>query len=151
MPTIAWAELKTFELKQEAGPHRIVEPWIAAVGDLAEATLIRISATGTWSPLAGLPQCQPDGLAGMSYPEAGLVITDCAVGALIGRVGGSSASLKAATADPTAGETKPFPIGKCCFLRLPQNALGPIFIGFNCLPRPLNLVEIKVTFESARL
>jgi hypothetical protein len=151
MPTIAWTELTRYQLAQGAAAHRIDAPWIAVVHDLAEATLIRISATGTWSPLAGLPQCQPDGLVGMSYPEAGLVITDCAVGALIGRVGGSSASLKAATADTTAGETKPFPIGKRCVLRLPQNALGPIFIGFNCLARPVNVVSIEVTFESAHV
>ncbi len=113
--------------------------------------MLRIRATGRWAPFAGLPKCGPDGLAGIPYPETGLVVPDCPLGALIGRIGGSSASLKSPTAEPaTTGETKPFAIGSHCVIRLPEKAIGPLFIGFNSLSRPVLLDTLDIQFESAR-
>jgi hypothetical protein len=88
----------------------------------------------------------------MSYPDTGLILSDCSVGALLGRIGGSSASTKAALADPAAaGETKPFPIGRSSIFRLPEKAIGPLFVGFNCLLRPVRIETIDVRVETARV
>jgi hypothetical protein len=127
------------------------QAWLFVLEGFGEANILRIKATGKWTPLEGLPACGPDGLMSMNYPDTGLILSDCSVGALLGRIGGSSASIKAASADPAAGETKPFPIGTSCIYRLPEKAIGPLFVGFNCLSRPVRIDTIDVSVETARI
>jgi hypothetical protein len=152
MPAIQWINAPTTLPAFGANPpFEIQQPWLAALDSFGESTLLRVRAEGSWTPFEGLPACGPDGLAGVSYPETGLVITDCLVGALIGRIGGSSATLKAASADTAnTGETKAFAIGSYCVLRIPEKALGPLFIGFNSLARPVRLQSLTLTLETAR-
>jgi hypothetical protein len=112
--------------------------------------MLRLTATGRWTPLSGLPECGPDGLTGISFPDDRLIVGDCSAGALIGRIGGSSASLKATYADTASGESKPFPIGSHCVLKLADKASGPLFIGFNILTRPVTLAQLDLRIESTR-
>ena len=155
MPSITWTQIPNTLLTTSLPsppPCAVSQGWLLVLEGFGEANILRIKATGRWTPLEGLPACGPDGLMSMSYPETGMILSDCSVGALLGRIGGSSASIKAASADPVvAGETKPFPIGTTCIYRLPEKAIGPLFVGFNCLSRPVRIDSIAVSVETARI
>lgn len=139
MITLNWTTIDTF--KQT--PQEIISPWIMAKVDLGAATtyLMLVTKKGKWTALAGLPNCEADGLTGQSFPDDRLLMADCAVGALIGRIGGSSASLKAAAPATDSGESKPFAVGRFTIVKLPANAVGPLYLGFNILFRPIKIVE----------
>jgi hypothetical protein len=141
MITLTWASIATFKL-----PKRdIVEPWLPALEDIGAATTyLKFKATGKWTAMAGLSPCGPDGLVGQSFPDDRLIVTDCAVGALIGRIGGSSATLKGALAAADAGEAKSFPVGSYTVIKLPEKVIGPLYLGFNVLLRPLKLESLDV-------
>lgn len=139
----AFALLHTYS---EPTARSVIEPWIVALDSLpADATHLRLVATkGEWTPLAGLGSCGPNGLLTSALDDARLIVTDCPAGALIGRVGGSSASLKSPAVDAAAGESKPFPVGSHAVMKLPAGALGPLFLGFNMMFRPFSLVSLEV-------
>lgn len=135
-----------FHTYSEPAPRSVVEPWIVALDLLpADATYLRLIATrGEWTPLAGLGTCGPNGLLTSALTDDRLIVTDCPAGALIGRIGGSSASLKSPTPDTAAGESKPFPVGSHVLLKVPAGALGPLYLGFNMMFRPFSLVSLEV-------
>jgi len=139
---VAWTKLPTFDL----APSDIVEPWKVALEDWSAATAyLKIKASGAWTAMAGLPKSGPDGVIGQSFAnDQLLVVADCPVGALIGRIGGSSATLKAAAPASDSGESKPFAIGAFTVVKLPANAVGPLYVGFNILLRPLELENLSV-------
>jgi hypothetical protein len=149
MVKIVWDEtpLKTFSLGK--ANEEITAAWLTALEELdGEKTHLKFVTTkGSWAPMKGLPPCDADGSVGQSFPDTSLIVADCAVGALIGRVGGGSASLKAVAAATDGGETKPFAIGKFAIIKIPANAFGPVFVGFNVLTRPVVLAadgEIQI-------
>jgi hypothetical protein len=144
MTVIKFAELAA--ISQEN--LEIAEPWLVALEELGVSTYLKLVVTGSWTPMAGLGSCGPDGIHTSAIPDDRLILTDCPAGALIGRVGGSSASLKAAT--PDAGESKPFAIGSYAVVKLPDNAVGPLFVGFNILIRPLKLEKLEVVILGGR-
>lgn len=120
-------------------------PWLMVLEDLVGlATYLRFRASGVWTTMAGLPGCGPDGLVGQSFPDDRLIVPDCPVGALIGRIGGSSATLKAAAPAADSGESKPFPIGCNAVIKLPDKVVGPLFIGFNILLRPIHVERLTL-------
>ena len=143
MISLTWNAIGKFRLgKEEPG---VVAPWLLALEDLGAATTyLKLKAKGKWIPMAGLSACGPDGLTGQSFDDTRLLVADCPVGALIGRIGGSSASLKTLTPSVDAGEGKPFPIGCYALLKLPVNVVGPLFIGFNIVLRPMPLESLEV-------
>lgn len=94
--------------------------------------------------MEGLSSCEPDGLTGQSFPDDRLFVTDCPLGALIGRIGGSSAGLKVPAPATDAGETKPFPVGAYAVVKIPEKTAGPLYLGFNILSRPLRLESLEV-------
>lgn len=141
MLTLNWSEIKKIDLAAQD----VAAAWTVALEALDPALkYVRFKAAGKWTAMAGLPTCGPDGLIGQSFPDDRLILTDCSVGALIGRIGGSSATLKGPTT-PDGGETKPFPIGCETVVKLPDNATGPIYFGFNILVRPLKLETLELT------
>ena len=109
--------------------------------------------------MSGLPECGPDGIVGLTFPNERLIVADCAVGALLGRIGGSSATLKAAApadaksdagaAKPESDEPKPFAIGTHTVIGLPEKGVGPLFVGFNILLRPVQVRALTLTIESS--
>jgi hypothetical protein len=134
--TLTWSALPKVTWQAQD----IEVPWVMALDDLwGTKGYLRLRATGLWTPLAGLPDCGPDGLAGQPFPEDRTILPDCPVGALIGRIGGSSATLKAAAPATDAGESKPFAIGSYAVLKLPDKVVGPLFVGFNIVLRPIRL------------
>jgi hypothetical protein len=141
MITLTWTPISIFKLSQQD----VVAPWLMAQEDLGAATTyLKLKAKGNWTAMAGLPPCGPDGLIGQSFSDDRLLVTDCSVGALIGRIGGSSASLKSATTVADSGEGKPFPIGVHALLKLPEKFVGPLYLGFNILLRPMKLESLEV-------
>lgn len=144
MINITWRPVYAVTLLAQS----VTVPWLMVLEDLGSATsYLKLRTTGTWTALAGLSECGPDGLAGQSFPDDRLIVSDCSVGALIGRIGGSSATLKAQTPAADSGEGKPFPLGCYTVLKLPDKFVGPLFIGFNILLRPIRLDRLDIDIE----
>ena len=98
-------------------------------------------ATGSWTALPGLlAPCEPDGLAGLILPADRVVLPDAPPGALIGRIGGSSAGLKADGA---------FVIGSSCVVAVPTGSIGPLFVSFNITGRPVQVANIQIEVNGA--
>jgi hypothetical protein len=136
MITVSWTILGVFEVAK----GRLPSLWSVAHPLLSPGvTHLWFAATGACLPMPGLQECGPDGLMSQPFPEDRLVLGNCAVGALIGRIGGSSATLKAAPPSPDVGEGLPFPIGCHAVVRVPENAIGPLFLGVNILFGPVTL------------
>lgn len=149
---IKWAELTTFEISKD---RDVFEPWILVAETLRDATHLQIKAQGSWAAMGGsLTVCEPDGHAGLPVASERLIVTDCPVGALIGKIGGSSAAVSTAAATsataPSNGEGKPFAVGSHCVTTIPEKSIGPLFIGFNCLFRPVKVSWLKVIVAGSR-
>lgn len=145
MPSLAWAPIAKFNLP--AGDFNA--PWVAALEDFGSFTLLRLEAEGEWSAITGMRSCGPNGLPGTTWSDDRLLLGDCPVGALIGRIGGSTASLKSAGVDLTTGDSKPFPVGSLAVIRIPDKAIGPLFLGFNIVLRPVQTQSLIVTISGA--
>src|ERR1044072_325680 len=95
MKILTWTPVTTIRLPAQD----VLTTWLMAMEEVAgTVTHLRLKANGRWTPLAGLSVCGPDGLTGQTFPDDRLIVGDCPVGALIGRIGGSSATLKAGSA-----------------------------------------------------
>lgn len=149
MPII-WNDLTTFELA--AGD--INWPWQLVAEAFDEMDHLKIEAEGSWLPHPGLTEtCGPDGAAGFSLKADQLVLETCRLGALIGKLGGSSAGLEAPAPAAAADTAAPaaFAIGCTCLVKLPANSHGPLFIGFNTIARPIKITSLKVSVKGSKL
>jgi hypothetical protein len=146
MIELKWTPIVTFRLADQD----VVGPWLVACDVIGAATTrLKLKAKGEWTAMSGLPACGPDGLPGQAFPDDRLVVADCPVGALVGKIGGSSATLKAVAIATEAGEAKPFAIGSQTALKLPDNAIGPLYVGFNILNRPLKVKTLELEILGA--
>jgi hypothetical protein len=137
MPIVTWTEIRNFT--EPAG--EVTAPWLLVVDTIRGATHLQITATGDLTAMAGLlGPCGPDGLAGLALPKEGIVLEDAPPAALIGRIGGSSASLKTDNA---------FVIGRSCVVPVPASSIGPLFISFNITARPVSLRSLNVVVSGA--
>ena len=144
MVTAKWTELKPVLEIAPQQPESRREPWLIALDQMPDGTHLKIRAEGEWSMGDGqYASCGPDGLPGLAIPTDRLLAADAPFGALLGRIGGSTATLMAATVSP--GETKPFAVGSACIIAIPDKAVGPLLVGFNGLLRPVQLKRLKVT------
>jgi hypothetical protein len=90
MPQINWSELPVFECKSTD----LIGPWLTVAETIHDATRVRIKSEGSWLALgAFLQPCGPDGYTGLKVQSDQLVLPDCPLAALIGKIGGSSAEL----------------------------------------------------------
>jgi hypothetical protein len=146
---IDWKELKMFEISNTD----VSAPWILVLDAFGDATHLKIIAEGCWTAMGGsLAECGPDGLAGLSLIPERLIAADCPVGALIGKIGGSSAAATAASAPANPlplSEGKAFAIGSHCVTSVPEKSIGPLFVGFNCMARPVKVVRLKIVVAGA--
>jgi hypothetical protein len=118
-------------------------PWHRVTDAIRGPTHLRIAATGDWTAIPDvLAACGPNGLAGLSLPADQVVLPDAPPGALIGRLGGSSASLKVDGA---------FPIGLDCVVELPANSVGPLFVSFNIVARPVDVTRFTIQVSTATI
>lgn len=170
MPLIKWSNvIEPFEIKADPPdpaqqppappvPKPVDQPWILVVPGMRDYTHLRIQATGSWTQAgAQIGQCSPDGLASTPVQVNPLAVPDCGVGALIGKLGGSSANLTMPPATPggtsapttSLAEGTAFAIGAHCIVALPQNFIGPLYISFNGLARPILVTALRITVEGA--
>ena len=94
-----------------------------------------------------LAECGPDGLAGLPLIPERLIVPNCPVGALIGKIGGSSAATAASAPSanpPPLAEGNAIAIGWHCVTSVPENSIGPLFVGFNCQSRPVKVARMKI-------
>ncbi|MGA3399997.1 MAG: hypothetical protein ABSC95_12325 [Acetobacteraceae bacterium] len=137
MAIVTWTPIQTLPLPTGL----IALPWLKLVDTIRGATHLMINAKGRWTPMPGLlAPCEPDGLAGLVLPADRTVLPDAPPGALIGRIGGSSAGLKADGA---------FVIGTSCVVPVPAGSIGPLFISFNITARPVDVAAIQVDVSGA--
>jgi hypothetical protein len=137
MTTVTWTPIDTLPLPDGS----INVPWLRLVASLRGATHLCFEATGEWIAIPGLlAPCGPDGLSGLALPADRVVIADAPPGALIGRIGGSSASLKAEGA---------FVIGSSAVVSVPAGSIGPLFVSFNIVGRPVAVTSITVKVSGA--
>ena len=153
MAIIDWQPLKTYDILAAPGggpalepPVQVQAPWTVVMEQFGDATHLRIIADGEWTAMPGLPSCGPDGLAGLGFPDDGLLLKECPVGALLGRIGGGSATVRPpeAAQEMPAGESKRFGIGTHCVVKVPDNAVGPLFVAFNVLRRPVSVMRLRI-------
>jgi hypothetical protein len=159
MPFVNWTNIDPPITRTNVS---IDDPWIVAIETLRDATHLQIRAEGTWVTIDGLvAQCGPNGLAGLPIQGERLVLADCPLGCLIGKFGGNAATLApsaagaggAAAAGTGAAtgisEGRPFAIGAYCVTKIPDGFIGPLFIGFNSLLRPVRVNNLRITIAGA--
>ena len=133
-----WSEVAHVQLNSQ----RLNARWIIASDYVKGPWVLRFKASGRWEPFGGF-QCDPDGTSGFPLAAERMVVTKGAPGCLIGKLGGSSASL-----DET-GSTL-FAIGSYAVIAVPDKFAGPLFVGFN-LERSqigLQIISLDVLVEA---
>jgi len=133
----------------------VVTPWILACPSWRSITHLQIEAQGVWRQVRDtIGDCDPDGILGVSLPKEQLTIENCPPGALIGKLGGSSAALGPASGAtpspvPLLAECTAFAIGSFCIVALPKDCIGPLYVGFNGLTRPVHVDTLSITVKGA--
>jgi hypothetical protein len=133
--TIDWQKLdKTSPVKVPAKPQMGL--WTLVRTYVSAQQIIRIEAQGAWTPVAGLPQCGPDGLRHWAYGRDQLLTKTAPLGALIGKVGGSN----------IATDDAIFLIGSLAVLTI-DKLVGPLYLTINDAPGCFddNSGELSVT------
>jgi len=164
---IQWTDVK-LDRSVPAGEFKPL--WALVLEAVPDWKRLRLEADGEWTFLLDgtyAYSCGPDGAAGLSPASAVPILRNCPPGCLLGRFGGSSAEIGAATAQggetgTTGGdgetETAPastgsvaFPIGRDCLYKVPEGVFGPLFIGFNLVSRPVTIEKLTLTVKGANL
>jgi hypothetical protein len=111
--------------------------WTNAIDFVPGGTTLKISVEpgSEWTPEGCLKPCSADGEMDQVLSQATLAISGVPRGALIGRIGGSSAdqTLDAASAATTNQSPRMFlfAIGRFCVVQIPANTSGALFLGMN--------------------
>jgi hypothetical protein len=151
MPMIAWRDLPPLQVER---PMQVNVPWLHAFDSLGDGTHVRILAFGKWQITGdGIGPCPPDGLAGATVDATRLLVPDSPLGALLGKFGGSSATFSTLSPPPapTAGpvEGQAFTIGAQLVTALPAKSIRQLYLGFNDLKRPIQLIALRVQVSVA--
>jgi hypothetical protein len=114
-----WQQIKSFSAKKvELGGI-----WLLVVDYIAAGKILKLKAEGEWSFLPGhAQQCDPNGFLGFPLPDEKLLLSTTALGALIGKLGGSTADQKDGTV---------FAIGTFAMVTVPTTTPGPLFVTIN--------------------
>ena len=160
--TIQWTTIET-DAVPPPGPFNPL--WSLVIEAVVDWKTLRLHADGSWT-IAGGVRSGPDGV-GVAVDASLLLLPDCSPGCLVGRFGGSSVGPSPAAAPSrTTGDgsgmpatrtgapaVQPgiFPIGRDCIYKVPDGVVGPLFVGFNMVSRPLTIAELKLTVQGANL
>jgi hypothetical protein len=139
MTELVWRNVKTTEKTSELKmtPGSL---WRRAIDFVPGPRLLRLQVTdkdgkplaaaAQWGPAGNLSS--PDGLP-TSPPKGTLLLcTTAPIGALIGKLGGSSADNPDTTANaPPFGTKKVFAVGSYCVISLSKDDGGPLFLTRN--------------------
>jgi hypothetical protein len=127
----------------ELAGQRLTSRWLIGAEYLVGPMVLRLRAQGDWEPFSGF-RCGPDGTSAFQLAPERMVIVKGSPGCLIGKLGGSCASL-----DETGSIL--FAVGTYAVIAVPDKFVGPLFIGFN-LERTqvgLQLFKLELTIEAA--
>jgi hypothetical protein len=115
--SMGWTELTPIDVNAKpAGTWTWAYEWIEG------PALIKFEATGTWQYSQASPACSPDGdLNSLISARYGLM-ADAPVGALVAKVGGSTAGAK---------DGKVYLVGSKAVVPLDQSTSGPLFLSIN--------------------
>jgi hypothetical protein len=134
----SWQKVKLVKIEATASPL-----WNLAIDYVPGSRLLRITMVDkdenkanvatTWSPVSGT-NCGPDGLT-TSATKSGLLTGGALYGALIGKLGGSSADVPDASS-PLApyGTKRVFAVGSHCVISVANADAGPLFLAMNDAP-----------------
>lgn len=122
--------------------------WTPAMDFVTPGKLYRITVDEKqeWKPDSGSANCNADGDATVSLSSA-VVLNTSAVGALIAKIGGSTADLK-----PDTNKVTVFSAGRHCVFSVADAAkAGPLYLGINDVPNSQAKVvgQIEVTIEES--
>jgi hypothetical protein len=124
-----WTSVATLRCQTKT----FLEPWVLVAETVLGATHLQMKvSSGKWIVLPDCWPCGADGIPGLPLAANQLLVADCPAGALIGKIGGSSAS---------TSDSKPFAIGRHCVIAVPEHAVGPLFVGINGAWRPVEITE----------
>ena len=120
---IDWKNIdKEFKFKVPAKPTDGL--WTLVRSYINGPTIIRLQASGRWTPIAGLPSCGADGLRHWAFCRDMLLTKKAPLGALIGKFGGSNGA---------ADEAEIFLVGAATILSV-EKAVGPLYLTINDAP-----------------
>lgn len=134
----SWQKIKLFELKADSA-----QLWNLVTSYIPGARLLRLTVVAqdekqqtvstSWSPVSGRT-CGADGIF-VTPAKSGLLNTGALYGALIGKVGGSSADVPDISS-PTApyGSKRVFAVGSHCVISLANTEGGPLYLTMNDNP-----------------
>jgi hypothetical protein len=134
----SWQKIKLLKLEATASPL-----WFLASDYVAGSRLLRITVVDqdqnkanvatTWSPVSGT-NCGPDGLT-TSATKSGFLTGGALYGALIGKLGGSSADIPdASSLTAPYGTKRVFAVGSHCVISVASTDAGPLFFTMNDAP-----------------
>jgi hypothetical protein len=134
----SWQKIKLLKLEATASPL-----WFLASDYVPGSRLLRITVVDkdenkanvatTWSPVSGT-NCGPDGVT-TSATKSGLLTGGALYGALIGKLGGSSADVPdASSVTGPYGTKRVFAVGSHCAISLANADAGPLFFTMNDAP-----------------
>lgn len=133
MTGVAWDKVKHFQLVMKPGPL-----WRLALDYVPGPRLLRIQVTDD----RGVPadpdwgrkghECKAYGLPTASLPKTALLCSSAPKGALIGKLGGSSADQPDITPNaPPNGSKKVFAVGSHCVIAVTKDDSGPLYLTQN--------------------
>jgi len=134
----SWQKIKLVKIEASATPL-----WILASDYVSGSRLLRITVVDkdennanvaiTWSPASGT-NSGPDGLT-TTATKSGMLTGGALYGALIGKLGGSSADVPDASSPLTPyGTKRVFAVGSHCVISVANADAGPLFFTMNDAP-----------------
>ena len=148
-----WTRIEAdFPPPGDDGTRTLDAPWMIALKAIEDCDHLRIEADGEWKLLPNLDlTCGPDGRSDIPISNDALFVPSCPPGALIGRIGGSSADRTIDNAEAKVGAPIVIAIGKVCMVPLKDLPHGPVFIGINIRPRPITILRINLEIFGATI
>jgi hypothetical protein len=135
----SWQKVKLIKLVATAAPlWTLVRDYVPG-SRLLRFTVVdkdesNAAVASKWCPVDKTPPCGPDGIV-PTTSKSGLLTNGALYGALIGKLGGSSADVPDSSAVGSPyGTKRVFAIGSHCVISLASGDAGPLFLTMNDTP-----------------
>lgn len=132
----AWRALK---LAKDTLPAKSVALWTPVLDYIEGPTRLRFKASGKWTYAEGR-ETGPEGDRNLGFPQD-VLVPGAPLGALVGKVGGSSVE------KPDAAKQPVFPIGTECVISLDEKVKGTLFLTMNDEPSQFDGHEGEIKVE----
>lgn len=132
----AWRALK---LAKDKVPGKNDALWTPVFDYVEGPTRLRFKASGKWTYAEGR-DTGPEGDRNLGFPQD-VLVPGAPVGALVGKIGGSSVDKPDATKQPV------FPVGTDCVISVDERAKGTLFLTMNDEPSQFDGHDGEITVE----